>query len=34
MKDYDEVLQKNDLVGYDAESTPNNVVFNSVIDAW
>lgn len=34
MKDYDEVLQNNDLVGYDAESTPNNVVFNSVIDAW
>lgn len=34
MKDYDEALQNDDLVQWEEELTPNNVVFNSVIDAW
>jgi len=34
MKDYDESLQNDDLVQWEDELTPNNVVFNNVIDAW
>jgi len=33
-EDYDEVLQSEDQGNYARELKPNNIVFNSVIDAW